>query len=92
MTSFVSPLKRGRKEALIQVLEIEIECSSDRGRGKNAPKYQIDILCWPFHAPKRRTYSSRVAAGQKYTPILSEHFIAFGPYIIRRDLEKMVKI
>ena len=33
-----------------------------------------------------------VAAGQKYTPILSEHFIAFGPYIIRRDLEKMVKI
>lgn len=36
------------------MLEIEIECSSDRGRGKNAPKYQIDILCWPFHAPELR--------------------------------------
>ena len=86
------------------VLEIEIECSSDRGRGKNAPKYQIDILCWPFHAPKR--------PGQKYYTILviiivhiyyiliyfRSHFIAsrldrITLYIIRRrPQEKMVKI
>ena len=66
------------------------------------PKYQIDILCWPFHAPKR--------PGQKYYTILvviivyilyiyfRSHFIAsrldrITLYIIRRrPQEKMVKI